>query len=108
MYQMHFLCTPASFSVPAVGIFSRSRLKGTQGGRLDTTAQVWVPPGPRGARSGRSKSLDLASNHGIAIRSAEPSKVIETPKCRFFSFFALLLYLVRVPLEPSHDVYTLT
>ena len=83
MYQMHFLCTSASFSVPAVGIFSRSRLKGTQGGRLDTTAQVWVPPGPRGARSGRSKSLDLASKHGIAFRPAEPSKVMKPPKCHF-------------------------
>ena len=35
--------------------------------RVYTTAQVWVPAGPRGACSGRSKSRNLASNRGKAF-----------------------------------------
>ena len=41
------------FSPAPVGIFSCSRLRGTQGARLYTTAQVWVPGRLRGAFSGR-------------------------------------------------------
>ena len=47
--------------IPAAGRFSRSRLRGTQGGRLYTTVQVWIQAGLRGACSGRSKSRNLAS-----------------------------------------------
>ena len=42
-----------------------------------TTAQVWVTTGLRGARSGHSKSRDLASDHGIAFRLAEPRRAME-------------------------------
>ena len=31
MYQMHLLCTSATFSVPIAGLFSRFRLRGKQG-----------------------------------------------------------------------------
>ena len=51
-------------------LFSRSRLRGTEGGRLYTTAQVWVPDGLRGAFYGRSKSRILASIRGVASRRA--------------------------------------
>ena len=37
------------FSLPVAGLFSRSRLRGTQGTRLYATVQVWVPAGLRGA-----------------------------------------------------------
>ena len=55
------------FSIPTARLCSRSRPRGTQGVRLYTTVQVWVPGGLRGACSGRSKSRNLASNHGIAF-----------------------------------------
>ena len=44
------------FSLPAVGLFSCSRMRGTQGTRLYTTVQVWVPDGLRalGAQSRES------------------------------------------------------
>ena len=83
-----------------MGLFSRSRLRGTQGARLYITAQVWVPAGLRGACSGRSKLRNLASNHGIAFRSARPNQAHANPKkvislvfSRFRSFFHLSLLL---------------
>ena len=63
-----------NFSLPAAGIFSRSRLRGTQEARLYTTVQVWVQIGLRGACSGRSKSRNLASTQGIAFRPARASQ----------------------------------
>ena len=69
MYTRFFLHSPAFFPV-AVGLLSRSKLRGTRGARLYTTAQDWVPGGLRGACSGRSKSRHLASNRGVAFRGA--------------------------------------
>ena len=84
---MHLFGGIRNFSVPAAGLFSRSRLRGTQGGRLYTTAQVWVPTGPRGACSGRSKSRNLASNRGVAFRPAIANQAACPKKvCFFFSF----------------------
>ena len=69
----------ARFSPAPVDLFSRSRLQSTHGARLCTTAQVWVQGRLRGACSGRSKSRNLASNHGVALRGPEPSKTMENP-----------------------------
>ena len=55
----------ARFSPTPVGLFSRSRLQGTQGCRIYMTAQVWVPGGLRGVCSGRSKSRKLAIITGL-------------------------------------------
>ena len=71
-----------------MGLFSRSRLRGAQGGRAYTTAQVWAPAGLRGARSGHSKSRELASNHGIALRRGRASQDNGNPH---FSFDAPLV-----------------
>ena len=38
---------------------------------------------------GRSKSLELASNHGNAFRLAEPRRTVETPQCTFLSAAAV-------------------
>ena len=58
MYEMGlFLCGIQNFSLAVAGLFSRSLLRGTQGGY--TTVQVWVPAGLRGACSGRAKSRNL-------------------------------------------------
>ena len=77
---MDFFCGIQNFSLTAEGLFSRSRLRGTQGARLYTTAQVWVPAGFRGACSGRSKPRNLASNRGIGFRSARANQAHAKPK----------------------------
>ena len=74
MYPMHSFGTSATCSRPAAGHFSRSRLRGTQGGRVYTTAQVSAAAGPRDVCSGRSKLRDLASNRGIAFRRARANE----------------------------------
>ena len=68
-YKIDFFTEYKTF-LPVAGLFSCSRLRGTQGARLYTTAQEWVPAGLRGACSGRSKSRNLASNPGIVFRRA--------------------------------------
>ena len=52
-------------------VFSRALGCGARrGAAWYTTAQVWVPGGLRGACSGRSKSRNLASSRGVALRGA--------------------------------------
>ena len=84
-----WLFTFARFFPALVGIFSRSRPRGTQGGRLYSTGQVWVPGGLRGACSGRSKSRNMAINHGVAFRGARAEQDYGKPTCQLF---APLLY----------------
>ena len=81
LYQCVFFAAFARLSSAPVELFSRSRLRGTQGARLHT-AQVWVPGGLRGTCSGRSKSQNLSGNHGVAFRELEPSKTMENPHIR--------------------------
>ena len=84
-----FSCTWASVSSPAEGLSSRSRLRGTQGGSVYTTAQVWAPAGLRGPCSWTSKSRELASNHGIAFRRARANQAHGKPQSVIFSGFHL-------------------
>ena len=99
---MQFVRTFACPAQLAAGRFSRSRLRGTQGGRLCTTAQVWISAGLRDARYGRSKSRDLASNHGIAFRLAEPRRTMENPQLKIFALMLLLCHVCVTPfLKPS-------
>ena len=86
MYQCVFFSTFVGFSPAPEDLSSRSRLRGTQGGRLYTTAQVWVPTGFLGACSGRSKSPNLASNRGIAFRPARAHQTHANPEKRHFFF----------------------
>ena len=67
--EMRFFCTSAFFSLPAGGLSSCSRLRGTQGARPKSTAQVWTLVEVCGTCSGGSKSRKLASNHGEAFRA---------------------------------------
>ena len=70
------ICTKCPFflhaiqPLPAAGIFSRSRLRGTQGARVYTFAQAWAPAGLCGACSGLSTSRGAGSSPGIAFRRA--------------------------------------
>ena len=77
------------FLFPVAG---RSSVAGHAGGPRIHTRRTFAPPaGLRGARAlgGVQKSLDVASDHGIAFRPAEPSKAMETPKISFFFCFSL-------------------
>ena len=56
-------CTSAFFSLPAAGLFSFSRLRGMQGVRANTTAQVWALAEVRGTCSGGSKSHVTTGRH---------------------------------------------
>ena len=95
----------------ARGSFLRSRLRGTQGTRLYTTALVWVPGGLRGACSGRSKSRNLASKpRGRFSAGLEPSKAMETPHASCFAptmlmtAFILVLHCCRSSLwQPRYN-----
>ena len=82
--MLTFFFTLARFSLAPVGLSSRSRVQGTQGGRLYTTAQVLVPSRLRVACFGRSKSQDPASNHGIAFRGARAEQDNRKPTCQRF------------------------
>ena len=75
------------FSLSVAGLFSRSRLRGMQGTRPHATVQVWVPAGLRGACSGRSKSRNLASNDGIALRPARANQARANPHNVIFFVF---------------------
>ena len=57
------------FSLPAAGLFSCSRLRGTQGSRVYTAVQVRALAEVYGTCSGGSKSRELASSHGEAFRA---------------------------------------
>ena len=75
----------AHFSPAPVGVFSCLRLRGTQGGRLYPTAQVWVPGGLRRACSCRSKSRNLARITELLSAELQPSKTIENPHVSCFA-----------------------
>ena len=81
---MHLFGTSARFSVPAAGLFSRSRLRGTKGPECTLGASLGPGRAPRrglrGACSERSKSRDLASNRGIAFRRARANQPYGNPQ----------------------------
>ena len=91
---------PAFLFRPRV-FFSRCRLRGAQGVPRVLTAQVWVPAGPRGERSGSSKSCGLASNHGIGFRLAEPRKNVGNPT--FLDFALCCYWFMSVSHRPSRS-----
>ena len=93
-YQMHnfFAYLHALLGRLAPGRFSRSRLRGLQARRVDTTAQVWVPAGLRGAHSGRSKSRDVASDHGIAFPQARANQIHGSPQIVIRTSFFLFVF----------------
>ena len=65
------------FSLAAVGLFSCSRLRGTQGARPNTMAQVWALAEVRGTCSGGSKSQ---VNHGEAFLARRAMQAHANPR----------------------------
>ena len=83
-------------SPPAEAIFSRSQLRGTQGVRVDTTAQVRVSAGFPGAFSGPSNSPILANDNGEPCPPARDKQAHGYPLAvivPFFHHYCLLLVL---------------
>ena len=76
---MHFFLHIGPLFSSGRGFFLALSAAGQAGDPRVLTAQVWAPAGLRRACSGRSKSLDLARNHWIAFRLAEPCRTMETP-----------------------------
>ena len=110
MYQSHSFSTCARFSPAPEVLFSRSRLRGTHGACLYTTVPVWVPVGLRGACSGRSKSRNLASNHGVAFRGARAEHDNGKPTCQLFCATAVqAFYFVAATVQQQlHIKYVWT
>ena len=103
MYQMRFFCT---FACPArrPGVVSRAMSCGPRrGGRVFTLAHVCVPAGLHGARSGRSKSRDLATNHGSLSAETDPTRPVETRPKKYNVFVAspLSAAVSEAPKQPS-------
>ena len=79
-----------------MGHFSCSRLRGTPGGRLYTTALAWVPDGLRDECSGRSRSRHLASICGVVFRGARAEQDNGKPACQLFCSTAVKAHLYFV------------
>ena len=58
--------------LPAAGRFSCSWLRGTQGARPNTTAQVWALAEVRGTCSGGSKSHVTTRSHTDYVKPSRP------------------------------------
>ena len=79
MHEIHFFCGTQNSPLRFAGLLSRSRLSGTQGGRVYTTVHMRAPAEVRGACSRPSKSRILASNYGEAFRSTEAKQENGSP-----------------------------
>ena len=96
--KLCFFGTSAFFSLPAAGLFSCSRLRGTHGARLNTTAQVWGLAEVRGTCSGGSKSQVTTGRHSEHV---EPSRPMQTHvqvqrKCPTAHVISRILNVVNV------------
>ena len=94
-YETHFFCGTQSFSLQAAGLLSRSRLGGTPGPHVYTTAQMRPPAEVRGA-CGPPKSRKFTSTHREAIRPARAKQGQRNPKMSPYHILArdgVLLFL---------------
>ena len=88
-----------------MSLFSRSQLRGTQGARLiHHGASLGPGRAPRGACSGRSKSRNLASSHGVAFR-ARAEQGDGNPTCQLFCSTAVkALYFVAPTVQQQSHI----
>ena len=70
--SLRFFAHRHIFSLPAAGLFSCSRLRGTQGARPNITMQVWALAEVRGTCSGGSKSHVTTGRHSEHIEPFRP------------------------------------
>ena len=71
-FNVFFFAHRHVFSLPAAGRFSCSRLRGTQGTRPNTTAQVWALSEVRGTCSRGSKSQVSTGRHSEHVERSRP------------------------------------
>ena len=97
--NLFFFSTSAFFSLPAAGLFSCSRLRGTQEPRRNTRAQVWALADVRGMCSGGSKSQDLTGRHSEHVGPSRPCKptyrLTECPTAHVISGILNAINVVR-------------
>ena len=80
-----FFCTSATFSFPAAGLFSRSRLRRTQRARLHTRCKCWSRAGTV-ASALRVLSRELWQViAGSVSAEIKPSKIIANPHVHCFA-----------------------
>ena len=83
-----------NFSPPAAGLCSHFRLLGTQGTRLYTTVQVWVPAGLRGVALVVQSREILQVTTGSLSDQLEPTRPMHPrPKKRYCFVFHLPVLL---------------
>ena len=85
MHEMHILCTWPCISLPAEGLSRALRCGARRGAAC-------APRRKCGSRPGSVASRELASNHGIASRLAEPRRTMETPQFKILLCCLLLQY----------------
>ena len=79
------------------GYFSCSRLRGTQGARPNTTAQVWALAEVRGTCSGVSKSQVTTGRHSEHVEPSRPMQThVQVKKCPTADVISKILNLVNV------------
>ena len=94
---MCFLRTSAFFSLPAAGLLSCSRLRGTQGARPNTSAQVSAPAEVRGTCSGGSKSQVTTGRHSDHVELSRPMQThVQVLKCPIAYVLSRILDVVNV------------
>ena len=81
---MCFFGTFAFFSLPAAGLFSCSRLRGTQGARRNTTAQVWALADVRGTCSGGSNWQVPSRRDSEHLEPSRPMQTLVNNTCGTF------------------------
>ena len=92
-----FFGISAFFSFPAAGLFSCSRLQGTQGARPNTTAQVLTLAEVRGQCSGGSKSHVTTGRHSEHVDPSRPIQThVQVKKCLTANVISRILNVVNV------------
>ena len=104
MYETHFSAHGGPlFSSGRGSLFAFSAAGYANGPRV-LTVHVWAPAGLRGGWSGRSKSRDLASNHGIAFRLAKHLGTMETPQLKACALLPLYHVCTTPTLKLSNSL----
>ena len=95
--HVFFLYIGIFFCFPAAGLFSWSRLRGTQGARPNTTAQMWGLVEVRRTCSGGSKSQVTTGRHSDHVELSRPMQThVQVLKCPIAYVLSRILDVVNV------------
>ena len=94
---MFLFCTSTLFAIPAAGLLSCSRFRGTQGNRPNTKAQVRALAEVRGTCSRGSKSQVTTGRYSERVEPSRPSHIdVQVKKCPTAHVISRILNLVNV------------